>query len=349
MKRRNFIKNIGLTALSMSYLSFSKVNKEYVSSNGVIKPKALKKGDLIGLITPGSYIDDDGLQTAIDNIESLGFRVKLSENIRKVRGYNAGTKQERVDDIHSMFLDSEVKGIWAARGGYGSTGILPLINFDLIKDNPKVFVGYSDITALHLAIFKETGLVTFHGPVASSKFTDYTKKYILDMITSKGIPPKIYPSANNDNLVADNKYFKPQVFNKGTAKGQLRGGNLSLITSLIGTPWELDISDKLLFIEDIEEAPYSIDRMLIQLNQNQGLNNTRGIAFGVFDDSDKPKSEKSLELDEMFVDNMKGVDVPSGYGFSFGHIDDQVTLPMGINAIMNSEDRTIQFTEGAVI
>ncbi len=349
MKRRNFIKNLGIASASLPMMSFSQVEENNDSELELIKPKALKKGDTIGLITPGSFIEDKDLQKAVKNIKSLGFKVKLSKNIRKKRGYTAGTKQERIDDLHTMFADSDIDGIWCARGGYGCSGLLPLIDFDLIRKNPKVFVGYSDITVLHLAIFNKTGLVTFHGPVASSPFTDYSVKYFKEMLMSSSIPPKVYPSKVNDNKSKKNIFFKPKTYVKGDAEGQLIGGNLSLISAMSGTEWGINYADKLLFIEDISEAPYSIDRMLIQLDQNQDFNKAKGIILGVFDDSDKPKGELSLELEEMFDDNMKDVTVPSAYGFSFGHIKNQFTLPIGINARMNAEQRTIEFLESAVV
>jgi len=348
MERRNFIKSLSIASASLPLLSFGMAEKQ-IDENAIIKPRALKKGDTIGLITPGSFIDDKGLKKAIDNIKSLGFKVKLSENIRKERGYNAGTKQERVDDLHAMFSDNDVDGIWTARGGYGCSGLLPLIDFDLIKNNPKVFIGYSDITVLHLAIFQKTGLVTFHGPVASSTFTNYTKKYFLKMITSAEIPPKVHPCKENDNKAKKNSFFQAKTFNKGEAVGQLIGGNLSLISAMIGTEWEMKFDDKLLFIEDIGEAPYKIDRMLIQLDQSTDFNKAKGLIFGVFEDSKYPKDELSLELDEMFEDNMEDVKIPASYGYSFGHIDNQFTLPLGIKAKMNAEERTLEFLENAVI
>ena len=351
MERRNFIKNLGFAGASLPLMSFSNSTEENKkdTEQKLIKPKALKKGDTIGLITPGSFIEEDDLQKAVDNLEALGFKVKLSENIRKERGYTAGTKQERIDDLHNMFADDKVDGIWAARGGYGCSGLLPLIDFDLIKKNPKVFIGYSDITVLHLAIFKKTGLVTFHGPVASSTFTEYATKYFKDMLMSADIPPKVYPSEYNDEKGEGNVFFKSKIYNKGKAEGKLIGGNLSLISAMIGTEWAMDFEDKLLFIEDIGESPYRIDRMLIQLDQSQDLNKSKGIILGVFEDCEKPKSEPSLELDEMFEDNLKDVNVPVSYGFSFGHIKDQFTMPYGIKAKMNAKERTLEFLEGAVI
>jgi muramoyltetrapeptide carboxypeptidase len=350
VKRRNFIRNIGLASLSLPILTFgNEIENTKFDDKILIKPKALKVGDTIGLITPGSFIDDKGLAKAISNIETLGFKVKLSKNIRKIRGYNAGTKQERVDDLHSMFADKEVDGIWAARGGYGSVGLLPMIDFDLIKANPKVFVGYSDITALHLAIFQKTGIVTFHGPVASSNFTDYTVKYLKNMIMKTSIPIKVFPSTENDKKSKENKFFEPHIFNKGETIGRIIGGNLSLIDSMIGTDWELNLDNKLLFIEDIGEAPYRIDKMMTHINQSIGFVKAKGLVLGVFEDCKKPDDEESLELPETFIDNINNLKIPSSYGFSFGHIDNQFTFPMGILAKMNAEERSIEFLENAVI
>jgi len=351
MERRNFIKGLGFASVSLPLMSFSeaKENNEHEHEKELIKPKALKEGDTIGLITPGSFIEDEDLEKAIDNIKSLGFKVKLSKNIRKQRGYTAGTREERIYDLHSMFSDSDIDGIWCARGGYGCTGLLPLIDFDLIKKNPKVFIGYSDITVLHLAIFKKAGLVTFHGPVASSTFSDYSTKYFKKMLMSTDIPPKAYPSEYNDEKGEENIFFKPKVINKGEAEGKLIGGNLSLISAMSGTEWSINYEDKLLFIEDIGEAPYRIDRMLIQINQNQNFSKAKGIVLGVFEDCKKPKDEPSLELEQMFEDNMVDVITPVSYGFSIGHIRDQITLPMGINAKMNAEERSLEFLESAVV
>lgn len=346
MQRRNFLRNITIATASIPLMSFDSDWKRRVKR---VKPKALKKGDTIGLITPGSFIDDEGLEKAIENVKSLGFKVKLSKNIRKQRGYTAGTKEERVSDIHDMFSDSEVDGVWAARGGYGCTGLLPLIDFDLIKDNPKVFIGYSDITVLHLAFYKKTGLVSFHGPVASSTLSEYALKYLEGMITIPEKPQKVYPCKVNDEKAKENVLFQPEVFNEGEAKGLLIGGNLSLIAAMVGTEWEMDLDDKLLFIEDIGEDPYRIDKMLIQLDQNKDINKAKGVLFGVFDDCGIPDDEPSLTFSEMLKDNVKDLKIPCSYGFSFGHIRNQFTLPIGIKAKMNAKERTLEFLEAAVV
>jgi muramoyltetrapeptide carboxypeptidase len=194
-----------------------------------------------------------------------------------------------------------------------------------------------------------TGLVTFHGPVASSDFTDYTLKHLEKTLTSPGIPPKVYPCKTNDDKSVDNILFKPEVLKKGEASGRLIGGNLSLISAMVGTEWEMDLEDKLLFIEDIGEDPYRIDKMMIQVDQNKDINKAKGLILGVFDDCDMPDDEPSLTLSEMFHDNTEDLKIPCSYGYSFGHIDNQFTMPLGIKAKMNAEERTLEFLEGAVI
>ena len=349
MGRRNFIKSIGLLGASLPLISFAEdVESEKKITNKTIKPKALVKGDLVGLITPGSFIDDEGLQKAINNIESLGFRVLLGENIRKSRGYNAGTKQERVGDLHSMFSNEEVKAVWAVRGGYGCSGILSLIDFDLIKSNPKIFIGYSDITVLLISIYKKTGLITFHGPVAASDFTNYTKENVLSVLTSTIPNQRLFPSQENRIIADSNENYKLRNINKGDAEGVLIGGNLTLITSLVGTEWAINYQDKVLFLEDVGEAPYKIDRMLIQLNQSMKLSRTKSVLFGVFTSVNKPKDELSLSLKQTLNDNIKDIGIPSTYGLSIGHIDNMLTVPIGVKAKFNYKDYSIELLENTV-
>jgi len=175
MKRRQFSKIVPSALLGGTFLANKTINGK---KKKTIKPKRLKKGDTVGLITPGSYIDDEGLQKAVTNLEGLGFQVKLAKNIRAERGFIAGTDTQRLADLHSMFADKQVAGIWCARGGYGSGRLLPMLDYRLIKKNPKVVVGSSDITALLQGIYKETGLIGFHGPVGSSDFTEYSVDYM---------------------------------------------------------------------------------------------------------------------------------------------------------------------------
>ena len=315
----------------------------------IIKPKRLKKGDTIGLITPGSYIDDEGLEKAVKNIEGLGFKIKLAKNIRAERGFNAGTDAQRLADLHSMFSDRQVSGIWCARGGYGCGRLLPHINYRIIKKNPKVIIGFSDITALLQAIYKETGLVGFHGPVGSSDFTDYTKEYLLKVLIEPTDQLSISLSKENQVLAKEEKVYATKVIRGGMAVGKLVGGNLSLLAPLAGTKYQPDIKGKLLFIEEIGEVPYRIDRMLTQLRQSYPLKEAAGIILGVFRGCEMKKGSRSLSLMETLEDRLGDLKIPVFYGTAIGHIKNNMTLPIGINARFNADRGELTLLERGVI
>ena len=231
--------------------------------------------------------------------------------------------------------------------GYGLSRILSQIDYALIKRNPKIFIGYSDITALHLAIHQNTGLVTFHGPVATSTQSDYTKKHAVNTLMTPVIPEKIELSP--DNVAKGTLLYKTQVITKGTARGRLIGGNLSLLTALAGTPYALrNLKGKILFTEDVGEKPYRIDRMFTQLKQSVNLRELAGIALGVFSDCDAP-DDKSQTVSDVVRDQLGALGIPVIYGLSFGHIRDQFTLPIGVEAEMDTESLSVTLLEAGVI
>ena len=338
MNRRNF--NQKMLAFPMgAFFSFPKKGKTTPVPLAIKKPQRLKKGDTIGLITPGSYISDEALEKAVKNIEALGFRPKLAKNIRAKRGFNAGTDQERLNDLHDMFADTAIKGIWCARGGYGCGRLLPYIDYRLIKKNPKVLIGYSDITALLQAIYCKTGLICFHGPVGASDFTNYTVSNLINVLME---PKAKYVIQLNQDVPTTT------VIQAGQATGLLVGGNLSLLASLVGTDFQLEMKDKLLFIEEIGEKPYRIDRMLTQLRQANHLNKAAGIALGTFQDCEAEKEDNSLSLIETLRDRLADLNLPLIYGLSFGHIANQCTLPVGLKAKLDTQQSTITLLEAAV-
>ena len=199
MERRDILRG----AATLPFLTLNTTENLDMSNDKrkrVIKPKRLKQGDTLGVIAPSSSVPDHVVERAIKNLEDLGFKVQLGKNCRNQRGYLAGTDAERLEDLHWAFSDKSIDGIWCIRGGYGATRLLPNIDFKLIKKNPKVFIGYSDITALHVAIFQRTGLVTFHGPVGTSEQTDYTKQHVLNILTNPTYPYKKqeYPNRPKD-------------------------------------------------------------------------------------------------------------------------------------------------------
>ena len=338
MRRRHFIKR-NATILSASVLSTAFTTKRKPKK---IKPKRLKKGATVAFISPGSFLDDEGLEKAVNNVEDLGCKVQLSKNIRMQRGFLAGTDQQRLDDLHWAFSNKSVDAIWCARGGYGCSRLLTKINYGLIKNNPKILIGYSDVTALINAIHQETGLVTFHGPVAASDFTDFTQQH-LKAILMKGEENHVIKLPETTESTIEQLSFHPQKI-----KGVLAGGNLSLLAAMAGTDYAVDFNNKIAFIEDIGEKPYRIDRMLTQLRQACNLEKACAIALGDFSDCDS-KEPNSLTLKETLTDRLQFKKLPVGYRFPFGHTSDHCTLPIGTKVELDVEGMKIKLLEKAVV
>lgn len=345
MKRRDFSKKL-IVGTGMLSVSSCSINKGFITktSQNQLKPFRLQPGDTIGLIAPASSFDLDGYELAIKNIENLGFKVKVANNLFKKWGYLAGSDKERVDDLHQMFADPTVKGIWCIRGGYGVTRILHLLDYNLIKQHPKALIGYSDITALLHAIYIHTGLIGFHGPVAKSPQNAYNieqfKQVVMQPSNNYTIP--YVPTGIDEE-------YQLKVLAEGHAEGILSGGNLSLISAIVGTDNHWDATDKLVFLEDIEERPYRIDRMLTQLLQGANLAKAKGIILGVFRGCEKKNdNQNSLSLNEVLQDRLGNLGIPVFYGFSFGHINNICTIPIGINAKFDTSDPKIILQEAAV-
>lgn len=357
MNRRDLLKSIA----ALPILTTAAFGKKSVTKNKIIKPKRLKTGDTVGLIAPAGYADDAEFQRAVQNLESLGFKVKLGKNVRKRYLYLGGTDKERVDDIHWAFGDSDVKAVWTLRGGYGITRLLPILDFNLIKKNPKIVIGYSDITALLNAIHQNTGLVTFHGPGGSSNYSDYTKNHVLNVLTNPSAPYKVELSENNKARAEENPAYKTQTITKGKSRGKLIGGNLTLLSVMNGTKFQLkDTKGKILFIEDVNEPPYKVDRMLTQLRQTIDMRQLAGVACGVFTENNRrpattetqptPPTNEPPETTTIDVikDRLGDLGIPVIYGLSFGHIREQFTLPIGVEAEFDTENATITFLESGV-
>lgn len=345
MKRREFLKASAIIPFFAGTV-LSKKRKSFAGEK-IVKPKRLKRGDTIGIIAPSSGISEAALIKSLLNMADLGFNIKIGKYTKSVNGFLAGNDKERLEDLHWAFADKTVDAIWCVRGGYGATRFLPSVNFDLIRKNPKVFVGYSDITALHTAIYQNTNLVTFHGPVASSTFSDYAKKHVINVLMNPSAPYKIELSP--DNIAKESNLYKTEVITKGKARGKLVGGNLSLLTAMAGTPFALrNTKGKILFIEDVGEKPYRIDRMFVQLKQSINLRELAGIALGVFENCDPPDNASQTVID-IVRDELGNLGIPVIYGLSFGHIRDQFTLPVGIEAEMDTENATMTFLETGVV
>ncbi|MCB0568257.1 MAG: LD-carboxypeptidase [Phaeodactylibacter sp.] len=339
MDRRSFAKKMALAVPALA-------GAPIIPDAERLLPRRLQPGDTIGLITPGSYIDDEGLQKAVDNLIRLGFRPKMARNLRAERGFNAGTDQQRLDDLHAMFSDDSVAGIWCARGGYGCSRLLPGIDYDLIRNNPKALIGYSDVTALLNAVYHKTGLVGFHGPVGASELTEYTEAQFRAVVMEGRAPYSI--PLSTENLQKEDPAYQVYTVHGGKARGILVGGNLSLLSAMAGTEYLPASEGKLAFIEDVGERPYRVDRMLTQLRQAWGLGQVSGIALGIFEDCQPDEGERSLSLKETIMDRIQGLGIPAIYGLSFGHIANQCTLPIGIKAELDVEQQRLTLLEAAV-
>jgi muramoyltetrapeptide carboxypeptidase len=313
----------------------------------LLHPPVLRPGDTVGLITPGAYVSDpDRLALAARTVQFFGLRVKLGANVGKRLGYLGGTDQERLDDLHAMFRDPEVKAIWAIRGGYGSTHLLDRIDYGLLRQNPKIFLGYSDITALHLAIHRHAGLVTFHGPVALADFSAYTQTWFRRaLFEAKPLGTLTNPPETNTLRPA----HPLRTVRPGQARGRLIGGNLSLISRTLGTPYEIDTTGRILLLEDVDEEPYSIDGMLTQLRLAGKLQAAAGIVFGECHNCRprdyKPSFESTLSFGEVLDGILGKLAIPVLSGLTFGHTEDQLTLPLGVAAALDADKGELAIEE----
>jgi len=309
-----------------------------------VQPAALKKGDVIGVISPASPIADASrIQTGVRYLERLGYRVLIGENVGKTHGYLAGSDTDRVKDLHQMFAEKRVKAIMCVRGGYGTPRLLPLLDYGLIARNPKIFVGFSDITALQLAFWKKCRLMSFHGPMLGVDFggevDPYTEESFWNMVSStKKMGEVRFP----DNTPT-------QVLRDGGASGRLLGGNLSLIASLMGSPFEPDFAGSLLFIEEVGEEPYRVDRMMTQLRIASVLSRVEGILAGQFSDcTPRDATQPSLSIGDILGENAAAASKPFLADLPFGHVAKKMTLPVGLMARLDTGRRSIEYMEAAV-
>jgi muramoyltetrapeptide carboxypeptidase len=322
--------------------------KSSMKKTGLIKPPRLKTGDTVGLVAPGGHTDTAAIAKGIRNIEALGLHVKLGRNLEAVYGNYGGLPEQRLADLHAMFADPEVNAIWAIRGGSGCIQLLPQLDYALIRRHPKVLIGYSDITALHLAIHKKAGLVTFHGPVASSNFSDYTTTQLMNVLMRPEPEYTIPMALENSRKAEEAPHYALRTVVPGICEGTLTGGNLCLVSALVGTAYAADYQGGILFLEEVNEAPYRIDRMLMQLQLNRSFGQAAGVMLGICENCGPQDSDSSLTLDETTDQHLKALTVPAVTGYSFGHIRNQFTLPMGIRARLDTERQTLTLLEPAV-
>jgi muramoyltetrapeptide carboxypeptidase len=349
MKRRNFIKTVSAASIAAS-VSPPSFSSEKESSNKILlRPNRLKRGDTIALITPGSYISEHEMEESINNLQNLEFKVVYSGRLMQKNGYFSATDEERAADLNEMFERKDVQGIMCARGGYGCTRILPFLDYELISNNPKPFVGFSDVTALHFALYKNSNLVTFHGPVATSTFSRFSTNNFNEVLFEPRDELELINSGTGNNF---NPYGITTIA-EGRSEGELIGGNLSIVVSLIGTEYDVDFSGKIVYLEEFLEEPYRVDRMLTQMLQAGKFKKAEAIALGVFKlcepNKSNPAFDVSFSLMEVLKDRLGNLGIPVVYGLSFGHVVDKFTLPFGIKAELNTETIQLKLLEHAVL
>lgn len=299
-------------------------------------PKKLEQGATIGLVCPSSRISEERERECRAVLESLGYRVKLAENLTaRYSGYMAGDGDVRGQWINAMFQDPEVDAVFCIRGGDGGSRAMDYVDFDLIRKNPKIFVGYSDVTSLHNAISKKCGLVTFHGPMVSSNmvsnFDEETKESFFKTLNAEAA-----------YVFQNPKGHEIEVLKEGTACGELTGGNLSLLSASIGTFYEVDTAGKILFIEETCEPMCRIEKLTYHLRNSGKLKACAGILLGQFTDCINEDDPSYTEL-ELFRDALKGLDIPVMYNIQSGHGHPMMTLPLGAVCTIDTQSKKIGF------
>lgn len=349
MERRKFIQNIGIGSLALPLNIFGTSTVLEFSTERNIIPNRLKKGDTIGIISPASAIfETEPYEIAKETFEAMGLNVKFGKYTNSRYGHLGGTDEERAEELNDMFRDDSVHAIIALRGGSGSARILDRLDYKAIKRNPKIFIGYSDITALHLAIYQKTGLVTFHGPVAVSTWNSFAYSHLQKLLFEGEAMLYQNPSDKGSELTQTKNRIR--TITPGVSKGELLGGNLSVVTGIMGSEYfPKDWKNKILYLEDIGEKIYAVDRMMSQLQLGGVLNQVKGFVFGKCNDCDPGGSGYgSLTMEEVIDHYIKPLGIPAFSGAMIGHIDDNVTLPNGITAEIDAEKGVIKLLSPAV-
>ncbi len=310
----------------------------------MIYGKKLKFGDTIGFIAPSGAVRTEGaIERAVEETNRMGFKVKLGQSAGQKYGYLSGTDEVRAADINAMFADDEVDAIVCLRGGYGAMRILDQIDYDLIARHPKIFMGFSDITALHIALLEKCSLATFHGPMAAA---NWSGKPLDDFSLASMYRALMHAEPAGE--LANPEGYPKQTVNPGQTEGQLVGGNLMLIASSLGTPWEIDTKGRIIFIEEIGERTYCVDRMLTQLRLAGKFNDCAGVVFGDFADCPVEYPEFGLTLEEVIRDVVAPCGKPIFTGLRCGHCSPKLTLPFGVKCRMDADKCTLTVLESAV-
>jgi muramoyltetrapeptide carboxypeptidase len=307
-------------------------------------PVPLREGDTVALVSPSAAIDEPlNLQLAQEVLVALGFRVKTGAHFDGRRGHLAGTDAERAGDLNAAFADRDVRAVVCVRGGSGAARLLPLLDYDAIRANPKVLLGYSDITALHSAIHARTGLVTFHGPNGSGSWNRFNADQFRRVFFRRELMEYRNVVDAGDELVP--RRNRTVTITGGTARGELVGGNLTVLTALAGSRYLPDFRGKILFLEDVSEAPYRVDRMFSTLKLMGALDEVAGLVFGECTDCNPGNGYGSLTLEQILDDHVRPLGIPAYHGAMIGHIRQQFIVPVGGRVEMDADAGTFRLLE----
>lgn len=348
MNRRRFVQSLGIASLATQLPA---PGASAAAAPSTIKPKRLAAGDTVVLVSPANAtFNTVDLQIARESLEALGFKVRNGQHMMERHGNLAGEDKARAEDINKAFADTSVAAVHAIRGGWGSARLLPYLDFDAIRRNPKVLIGYSDITALLLSIHAKTGLITFHGPIGLGRWDPYSLEYYKRVLfngeqvtfsNKQGI------SAERNSLTQVE--FRTQTITPGKARGRLVGGNLTVLTTILGSPYLPDWDEAILFCEDVREDLYRVDRMVTQLKLAGVLGKIKGFVFGGCSECGPGDGNYgALTLEEIFKDHITPLGVPAWQGAMIGHAQPQWTLPVGARVEIDATAATITLLEPPV-
>lgn len=341
LSRRNFLNSSTAAGLVLPFRLGSAASR--------LKPKRLQHNSVVGIVSPASanFVRED-LDIVVDALQGLGLVPRLAPHVLDRYGYLAGKDQDRAADINQFFADPEIAAIVPIRGGWGCSRILPYLDYPNIRLHPKIIIGFSDITALILAINARTRMVTFHGPNGLSSWnltqTEYFRRVLFAGETVKF--QNLKDESDNNRLMRVK--YRTQTITPGQVRGQLIGGNLSVLSGIVGSPYLPDLKGAILFLEDVGENIYRIDRLMTHLKVAGVLDQIAGFIFGQCPECSPNVDYGSLTLEEVVWGHIQPLGIPAWYGAMIGHIESILTLPIGLEVEINSSAGTIQMLEPAV-
>ncbi|MDP1899842.1 MAG: LD-carboxypeptidase [Rubrivivax sp.] len=347
--RRQFLAAVGIAGAVAHAPRAAFAAPAAASRPPTLRARRLQPGDTLALINPsGAIYERAPYQVATESLQALGFKVREAPHLRARYGHFAGTDAQRAADVNAMFADPGVQGLLAMTGGSGGNRILPLIDYALIRRQPKFLGGFSDLTALINAVHAQTGLVTFHCPVAVSEWNAFSVEHFRGTVMQAQALTLRNPPERDDNIVP--KSGRTTTLRGGSARGRLLGGNLAVLTSMAGSAYWPDFDGAILFLEEINEYIYRVDRMLSTLKLAGVLERVAGVVLGAFTKCEPGDGHYgTLTLDEVFDDYFMPLGVPVFSGASFGHIKRKFTLPVGLEVEMDADAGTIRFLQPAVL